>query len=171
MLSQLEKNQDILPSTQDEALFHCSVSREIPPSLLSLERVLDTLEATQEVPVFTRLHSRGTPSVPPQLKKCTGFPPHLEMRVHFPASSRKESLHSRRTSRGSSLNLKFEKNSSGRGTIPKDHDVPVHSRYTCLPCTDSMVTPRINSKHDGRCDSPAAPREKATDPYVNRQET
>ena len=34
---------------RDRTLFHCGVSREIPPSLLSLERVLDTLDATQEV--------------------------------------------------------------------------------------------------------------------------
>ena len=49
-MPQLEKNQEILPSMQDEALFCCSISREIPPSLLSLQRVLDTLDATQEVP-------------------------------------------------------------------------------------------------------------------------
>ena len=49
-LLQLEKNQEILPSTRDEALFHCGILREIAPSLLSLERVLDTLDATQEVP-------------------------------------------------------------------------------------------------------------------------
>ena len=48
--SQLEKNNEILPSTRDEALFSGSVLREIPPSLLSLQRVLDTLDATQEVP-------------------------------------------------------------------------------------------------------------------------
>ena len=35
---------------QDEALFQFDVSRELRPSLLSLERVLDTLEATKEVP-------------------------------------------------------------------------------------------------------------------------
>ena len=35
------------------------------------------------------------------------------------------------------------------------------------PATDSMVIPRINSKHDGGCDSPVAPGDKATDPYVN----
>ena len=54
-----------------EALFHCSISREIPPSLLIPKSVLDTLEATQDVP---RLHSRGTPRVPPQLKKSPGSP-------------------------------------------------------------------------------------------------
>ena len=48
--------------------------REIPPSLLSLQRVLDTLDATQEVHQHPRLHSRGTLSAPPQLKKSPGFP-------------------------------------------------------------------------------------------------
>ena len=42
-----------------EALFLYGISREILPSLLSPERVLDTLEATQEVPQHPRLPSRG----------------------------------------------------------------------------------------------------------------
>ena len=49
-MPQLEKNQEILPSMREEARFHCAVSTEIPLSLLSLERVLDILNATQEVP-------------------------------------------------------------------------------------------------------------------------
>ena len=36
-----------------------------------------------------------------------------------------------------------------------------------IPWTDSTVTLRINSQHDGRYDSPVTPGEKATDPYVN----
>ena len=40
------KKKEILTSTKDEALFRCGISREIPPSLLSLERVLDTFYAT-----------------------------------------------------------------------------------------------------------------------------
>ena len=93
-LSYLERNlkfpattrekQDILPSTLDEAIFGCSVLREIPPSLLSLERVLDTLEATQEIPRHTHLHSRGTPRVPPQLKKTLGFPSSSRHEGPFP---------------------------------------------------------------------------------------
>ena len=35
------------------------------------------------------------------------------------------------------------------------------------PVTDLIVTPRTDSKQDGVCDSPVAPQEKATDPYVN----
>ena len=60
---------------RDEALFRHSVLREIPPSLLSLERVLETLEASQEVPQHTYLHSRGIPRFPAQLKKSPDFPP------------------------------------------------------------------------------------------------
>ena len=73
-LPQFEKNQEILPSTRGEALFRGGVSREFQPFLLSLERVLDTLEATQDVPRHTSLHSIGTPRVQPQLKKRPGFP-------------------------------------------------------------------------------------------------
>ena len=77
---QLERKQEILPLTQSEALFCCDISREIPPSLLSPERVLDTLEATQEVPRHPHLHSRGRPRVPPQVKNSP----------HSPSSSREE---------------------------------------------------------------------------------
>ena len=73
-LLQLEKNLEILPSTRDDALFPSGVSREISPSLLSLERVLDTLDASQEVPQHTCLHLRGTPRVPPRLNKSPVFP-------------------------------------------------------------------------------------------------
>ena len=62
--------------------------------------------------------------------------------------------------------MKVERNSRGRDTIPKDPDDPIHSRYNGFPCTDSTVTLRIDSQHDGMCESPVAPREKATDPYV-----
>ena len=47
----------------------------------------------------------------------------------------------------------------------KTPNVPVHSRHTWLPCTDSTVTLMNDSEHDGRCDSPVAPREKASNPY------
>ena len=99
-----------------------------PPSLLSLGKVLHTLEANQEVPRHIHLHSRGIPRVPPQLKKSPIFLPHIEMRVHFPASSGKESRCSRPTSVGGRLNLKLERNSRGHATIPRDPDVLINSR-------------------------------------------
>ena len=74
LLLQLEKNHESLPSTRDKALFCCCVSREIPPSVLSLESFLDSLEATQEVPRHSHLHSRGTPRILTQHKKSPGFP-------------------------------------------------------------------------------------------------
>ena len=72
-LQQLEKNRKILLSLRDVALFLCGVVREIPPSFLSLERFLDTLDATHEIPQHTLLHWKGTPSVPPLLKESTVF--------------------------------------------------------------------------------------------------
>ena len=50
-----------------------------------------------------------------------------------PRQSGKEFLSSHRTSRGGSLNLKVERNSRGRDTIPKDPDDPIHSRYNGFP--------------------------------------
>ena len=35
------------------------------------------------------------------------------------------------------------------------------------PATHTMVTLRTDSKQDGACDIPVAPREKPTDPYLN----
>ena len=71
---------------RDEALFCCGISREIPPALLNLKRVLDTIEATQEVPQHTRLHSKETARVLHSSRRAPVFHPHPERRVHFPAS-------------------------------------------------------------------------------------
>ena len=84
---QLKKNHESLPSTQDEALSHCSVSREIPRSLLKLETVLNTLHETPEVPRLTRPHSRGTLSFPAHLNLSPFAPPHLDLRLEPQGSS------------------------------------------------------------------------------------
>ena len=63
--------------------------------------------------------------------------------------------------------MTLERNSRGRATSLKD------LMSQCTPdtpdsfATDSTVTPRTDSKHDGGCDSHVASREKATDLYVN----
>ena len=80
----LEKKQEILPSTRAEALFLCGVSRKIPPSFLSPERVLDSLKATQEVLRHSGLHLRGTPRVLPQPKKSPGSPSSSREEGPFP---------------------------------------------------------------------------------------
>ena len=36
-----------------------------------------------------------------------------------------------------------------------------------IPGTDSTVTPRMDSKLHSRCNSPVAPQEEASDPYIN----
>ena len=51
------------PSALDEALAHYSVSREVPRSILKCEKVLDTLDATPKVPLYTDL-TRGDTEVP-----------------------------------------------------------------------------------------------------------
>ena len=53
---QLEKIQEVLPSSRDEAHFRRGDSRLITPILWNFHRVFHTLAATQEVPRHTRLH-------------------------------------------------------------------------------------------------------------------
>ena len=159
MLPHLVKNQEILPSMRDMAHFHCGISRETPPSLLNFERGLDILDVSQELCQHTRLHSRGIPSVLTQLKKSHVFPSSSRDEGPFPCFIGKAIPLSNCTSRGGGLNLTLERNPRDCGTIPKARNVLNHSRYTRLPCTDSTVNPRIDSKHNGRCDSPVAPTE------------
>ena len=108
----LEENHWILPLTRDEALSHCSVSREITRSLLKLETVLNTLYATPAVFQHTRPHSRGTPISPADLNLSPFAPPHLKMRVDSPALSEKESPHSRHTSRGGRSRIETQQEAS-----------------------------------------------------------
>ena len=123
--------------------------------LRQLNKFRDILVCTREEHRRSRHYSRRAPVLPPHPKRS----------FRFHASPGRESRHSRRTSRGSGLHLMLERNSRGCATISNTHNVPVHCRHTGLPCTDSMVTPRTDSKHDGRCDSPLALREKAPDSY------
>ena len=87
---------------------------------------LRQLKKFPRIPVSTREEHRGSRH---NSRRALVFPPHLEMRVHFPASLGKELRHSRRTSRGGGLRLNFKRNSRGQATIPKDPDVPIISRY------------------------------------------
>ena len=158
----------MLPSTRNEAPFRCSISREIPHSLLSLERVLDTLYATQEVPRHTHVLSRGTPSFPPQLKKSLvfhsssrdegpflcfvykgipTFPLHLRRRLFSPCNSR---------------------GNPGVGPLfSKTPMFPSTRDEASFPCNNSNVTPSINSQHEGRTERPVASLEMDRDPYLN----
>ena len=66
-----------------------STSRAIRSSLLKLERMLESLYTTQEVPRDTCHHLRGTPSFTPQLEKSPVSPPHLEFSTDSPASTQR----------------------------------------------------------------------------------
>ena len=108
--------------------FSSTASREIPPSLLSLKRVLETFDATQEDPrhiVSTREEHRLSSH---NSRRAPFFPPHLEMKVNCAASLGKDSRCSHRISRGGGLKFNLERNYRSHATIPKDPKVPIHSR-------------------------------------------
>jgi len=73
------ENQEILPSTPDEALFRYSVSREILPSLLSLKGYLTP---------FMQL--KKFPDIPPALKRNNEFLATTQEEPHFSSSSQDE---------------------------------------------------------------------------------
>ena len=100
-----------------EALVLCGVSRETPPSLLSSERVLVTLEATQVVPGHPRLHSRGTPRVLPLLKKSPGSPSLSREEGLFPCFVGEGILAYLSHLKKRRSPIELEKNSSSRATI------------------------------------------------------
>ena len=142
--------------------------RLITPNLWNFQRVLHTLAATQEVPLHTRLHSRGSTNVPPTSR---GSP--------FPPPSSKGVIHSLRVrekipgvpvaSQEEALSTGKARGTPGSCPHPKSPpDVSVLSRGTCLPFTASTFTPRIDLHHGGTWDSPVGkPRGKATDALIH----
>ena len=114
--------------------------------------------STQEEPRVSRHNSRRAPVSPPQ----------LEMRVHSPASSAKESRCSCRTSGGgwSHLETREELHVSCHCLKRPRCPHPLEIRPQSLVTTGN-VTLRINSRHEGRPESPVEPLEIAPDPYLN----
>ena len=147
---------------RDEALFQSSVSREILCSLLKCERVLDTLDETQDVHQHSRPHSRGTRSFPTHLNLSPLFPPHFEMRVDSPAFSGKELQSSFHTPRGGWSHIETLRKPRWSCHNPKDTDFPIHSskglmtlpRFECNPeyqvttrrTTDTTLASSIKSR-------------------------
>ena len=113
------------------------------------------------IPVFTR----ETPRVPPQLNKSPGSPCSSREKGPFPCYIQEAIPSSPLHLRGGGVHLMLERNSRGRPTISKDPRCPSVLQTHLTQLTDATVTPRTNSKHDGKCDSPVAPREKATNPH------
>ena len=137
--------------------------RLITPHLWNFQRVLHTLAATQEVPRYTRLHSRGSTRVPPTSRGARCPPPNsrggilsLRGRERIPGISV--------ASQGEALSTGKARGTPGscnRSQCPPD--VSVHSRETCIPCTASTFKPRIDTHHGGTWDSPVGkPRGKAS---------
>ena len=117
--------------------------RLITPNLWNFQRVLHSLAATHEVPRHTRLHSRGTTTVPPTSRGAP-FPP---------PSSRGGILSLRRGERIPRVAVASQEEAlstgKARGTPGSCHhsqsppDVSVHSTETCFPCIFFAFKPRI----------------------------
>ena len=128
--------------------------RLITPNLWNFQRVLHTLAATQEVPRHTRLHARGSTTVPPTSKGDPFPPPRLRGGIL--------SLRGRERIPGVPVTSQEEALSTGkaRGTPGSCHHsqrlpgVSVHSRETCFPLTALIFKPRMDSHHGGTWDIP-----------------
>src|SRR5574337_1305931 len=95
---QLEKNQVVPPSSQDEALSRYSVSGEVPLWDLEVETVLGTLDAPHKVPRHPGLPGEEHRGFPAPLPLSPFYPPDLNRRVDSPALSGRGSRRSGRTS-------------------------------------------------------------------------
>ena len=116
-----------------------------------------------EAPPHTRLHSRGSPRVPPTSRGTTFPPPSsrgsiLSLRgweriPGVPVASQEEAL-STGKARGTPGSCQHSQ---------RPPDVSIHSRETCFPCTASTFKSRIESHDGGTWDSPVGkPRGKAS---------
>ena len=99
----------------------------------------------QEIPRHTSLHLRGTPRVPPQLKKSSGFLSSSRDEGLFPCFVRKGipafPLHLKR--RGSQLETQAELQGSCHNF--KRSRCPTPLQRNLIPCSDSTVTLRIDT--------------------------
>ena len=117
--------------------------RLITPDLLNLQRVLHTVAATQEVPRYTRLHSRGSTRVQPTSRGAP-FPPAISREVIL-------SLHGQERIPGIPVASQEEALSTGkaRGTagschihrVPQmTHSIPGKPVFPALPRLSSRTS-------------------------------
>ena len=152
--------------------------RLITPKLWNLQRVLHTLDATQEVPRHTRLHSRGSTRVPPTSRGAR-FHFWLERRGPFPAWSGKNSRRSRRNSRGGALHRKGERDSRVVPPFPESPRClsPFQGNLFSLHCLDFQAEYRLSPRwHVGQPCGKASreslfgkPRGKSTDHLIHEK--
>ena len=120
------------------------------------------LKKFPDIPVSTREEHRVSHH---NSRRAPVSPPYLEMRVQSPASSAKESRCYCHTSGGGRSHL--ETQDKLQGSFEKTPMSPSTRDKASFPCKDWNVTQRINSRHEGRTESPVAPLEIAPDPYLN----
>ena len=171
-LQQLEKIQEVFPSRRHEAHFRRGVSRLIKPKLWNFQRVLHTLDATQEFPRNTRLHSRGSTRVPPTSRGAP-IPPFssrgliLSLRGRerirsIPVKSQEVAL-----SRGKARGLQ------GRATIPRvpqmSQSIPGKPVFPALPRLSSRGSTHTTvARGTALWESLVGkPQGKATDPLIH----
>ena len=158
---------------------------------MNFQRVLHTLAATQEVARHTRLHSRGSTTVPPTSrgapfpshssrggifpcvvgKEFPAFPSHLKRRRSPP--ERQE----RRISRGGALHRKGKRNSRVVPPFPESTRClsPFQGNLFSLHCLDFKAEGRLTRRwHVGQPSGKASweslvgkPRGKATEPLIH----
>ena len=166
----LHKNHRILPSSRDEALFRCSVSKEIPSSILEVEREVDNLYEIPEASRDTRPHSRRMLSFLPQPKKSHFIPSSTSNEGQFPRFIW-ECQCSRHTSRGGQSQVETGEEPRGLAIVRKTWIFPSIQDKAGIPCTDSNGTSRINSQHERWTDTPVANSRKAPGQLHWRPET
>ena len=147
----------------------------ITPNIWNFQRVLHTLAAPQEVPRHTRLHSRGSTSVPPSSRG-----PHLRLLARgkgpFPCVfGKKFSVFPSQLKRRRSPQERREE-LQGRATIPRDPQIsqsipgkpvfPALLRLSCRGTTHTTVARGTNLWEASWESLMGKPQGKATDALI-----
>ena len=103
----------------------------------------EDLGAGTDITVSTREKHQGSHH---NSRRVPFVPPHLEMRVHFPASLGKESQLSRHNSRGSGLNLKMR---GTPGAVPPFQKSPMSQCTPDIPDSPALtgLSPRGSTQN------------------------
>ena len=137
------------PSSRDEALSFCSISSEIPRSLLKFKTGLDTLDAPKKSPDIPASLERNTES-PAPLNLSPFSLPDLDMSVDSPALSGKVSRPAPRTSGGGQSHKEIQEVTPWVMPHSERHQFtrPLLIRTRC-PDTSLNVTLWMRSQHQG----------------------
>ena len=131
---------------QDEALFQCGTSREIPPFLLSLEGVLNTFDATQEVcpsPLERNTNVPTTTQEEPRFSLLISRGGsisllHRERNPSIPVPPQDEAISNRKSSRTPRVMPQFQKTPMSQST-PDIPDSPAQTRLSPRDMTQNTM--------------------------------